>query len=63
MHATALTFDALDLADDLQFPSIARRGFVCSRCGARTVSVMPAASGGESVASLREASGPLFERI
>jgi hypothetical protein len=42
MHATAFTFDALGLADGVQFPSIVRRRrFVCMRCGSRRVSVSP----------------------
>ncbi len=42
LHSTPFTFAALNLADDMQFPSIAQcRRFVCSRCGARKVNVMP----------------------
>jgi hypothetical protein len=36
-HSVPFTFAALDLEDDVQFPSISRhRRFVCTRCGART---------------------------
>jgi hypothetical protein len=42
LHSAPFTFAALDLEDEVQFPAIARsRRFVCSRCGARTVNVMP----------------------
>lgn len=41
-HSVPFTFAALDLADDVQFPSIVqRRRFVCTQCGARHVNVMP----------------------
>ena len=40
-HSVAFTFAALDLGDDVEFPSIARRRFVCTKCGANTVNVMP----------------------
>jgi len=36
LHSTPFPFDALGLADDVAFPSIARRRrFVCSRAAAR----------------------------
>jgi hypothetical protein len=42
-HSTPFTFAALGLPDELQFPAIAqRRRFVCTRCGARAVNIMPA---------------------
>ena len=34
-------FDALVLADDVRFPSLAQRRFVCKRCGVRTVNMSP----------------------
>jgi hypothetical protein len=41
-RSVALGFDQLGLPDDLLFPQIpARRRFVCSGCGAKTVSVTP----------------------
>jgi hypothetical protein len=41
-HSAPFTFAALYLDDDEPFPSIARRRrFVCTQCGARSVSVMP----------------------
>jgi hypothetical protein len=41
-HSVPFTFAALDLADDVEFPSIVQRlRSVCTQCGARTVSVMP----------------------
>jgi len=42
LNSKPFTFAALDLADDVQFPSIARRRrFVCTQCGGRMVNVMP----------------------
>jgi len=42
MHATPFSFAALGLADDVRFPTIARRRrFVCTQCGAMTVNIMP----------------------
>jgi hypothetical protein len=41
-NSTAFTFAALDLDDEVPFPSIARRRqFVCTRCGGWRVNVMP----------------------
>jgi hypothetical protein len=37
-HSVPFTFAALDLDDDVEFPSIARRRrFVCTQCGGRTI--------------------------
>ncbi|MGB8278411.1 MAG: hypothetical protein WCF20_10845 [Methylovirgula sp.] len=42
LHAAPFTFVALGLADDLPFPSIARRRqFLCTQCGGRAVNVSP----------------------
>jgi len=41
LHSAPFTFAALGLSDDVPFPSFARRGFVCSRCGGRAVNVSP----------------------
>jgi hypothetical protein len=42
LRSTSFTFAALDLDDDVEFPSIARRRrFVCMQCGTKTVNVMP----------------------
>lgn len=41
-HSVPFTFGALKLDDDVQFPSITQgRRFICTRCGARTLNVMP----------------------
>jgi hypothetical protein len=41
-RSVAPGFDQLGLPDDLLFPEIpARRRFICSGCGAKTVSVTP----------------------
>lgn len=41
-HSVPVTFTALRLEDDIEFPSIVqRRRFVCTQCGAGTVNVMP----------------------
>ena len=41
-HSAYLTFDVAGVADGEEFPSItARRRFVCSACGGRSVRVMP----------------------
>jgi hypothetical protein len=41
-HSTYLSFDGVGVGDAEEFPSIAgRRRFVCSKCGGRSVHVMP----------------------
>ncbi len=42
LHSTPFTFAELCLADDVRFPSIARRRhFVCMQCGSKAVNVSP----------------------
>lgn len=42
LHSVTFTFAALELDDDVQFPSIARRRrFVCTQRGSRDVNLMP----------------------
>ena len=41
-HSAYLTFDTAGVAEGEEFPSITdRRRFVCSKCGGRSVYVMP----------------------
>lgn len=51
LHATAFNFAALDLADDVQFPSIARRGDN-SRLKTRSASYLEGLRGEDSIAEL-----------
>jgi len=53
LHATAFSFAALDLADDVQFPSIARRGDN-SRLKTRSASYLEGLRGEGSIAEQRE---------
>jgi hypothetical protein len=42
LHSAPFTFAALDLDDDVLFPTIVRsRRFICARCGGRAVNVVP----------------------
>jgi hypothetical protein len=41
-HSAFVAFTSAGVDDSVLFPSIAeRRGFVCSRCGSRAVSLIP----------------------
>lgn len=42
-HSGVVSFDTVGVEDPAPFPSIVhRRRFVCTQCGGRTVSIMPA---------------------
>jgi len=40
-HSGSVSFDRLGVTDETPFPSLARRRFICARCGGRDVSVRP----------------------